>query len=92
MSNDVISRYLQVQLICDVLSSDIVEPVIDDLQKDLNAANEIPETLADDLLADDIVQEAIMEEEQNRKYAEQISEKVNKAWYGAFKRGLVSVV
>ena len=62
MSNDVISRYLQVQLITNVLSTDIVEPFMEGLQKDLKAVSDIPDTLIDDLLFNDVVQEVIDEE------------------------------
>ena len=92
MTNDNLSAEFMDTLLCNLLTTDVACSYMDGLQKDLKAAAQIPDALLDDLLVNDVVKEAINDEEQNRNSAILLSQKVNKAWYSAFSRGILSVV
>ena len=73
------------------LASDIAITQLVDMQNDASSSDMMENFLCE-VLSTDVVFESISEEEQNQDSAKLLCQKVNKAWYAAFSRGLVSVV
>ena len=71
--------------------TDIATTELKDMSND-ELSIEAMDKLLCQVLSSDVVNEAISEEELNRESAKLLFQKVTKAWYAAFSRGLVSTV